>query len=103
MTTIERRKGNATSSNGDLDLVFLIELCEAATAFIVANMPMIKEATLEAIETVFAIKAVAKRLALVMALEAGIVSQCNYGLSWLRQPKEWILTHCNLSTTLFVS
>ena len=47
-------------------------------ALVVANMPLFKEVAFEAVETIFAIKAVAKRLALVLVLEAGIVSTKKY-------------------------
>jgi hypothetical protein len=46
-----------------------------AAIFIIGNFPIIKETTLEAFETIFATKAVARQLVLAVALETGMVRQ----------------------------
>jgi hypothetical protein len=46
-----------------------------AAIFIITNLPIIKTTTLEALETIFATKAVARQLALAVALETGMVRE----------------------------
>jgi TAG lipase/steryl ester hydrolase/phospholipase A2/LPA acyltransferase len=48
-------------------------LCRAAI-FIIYNFPIIKQATLEALETIFQTKAIGRQLALAIALETGMVT-----------------------------
>ena len=45
-----------------------------AASLISKNFPTFKDITLEALETIFATKAIAKQLALAIALEGGMVS-----------------------------
>ena len=45
-----------------------------AAIFLIYNLPLFKRVTLEALETVFAPSAVARQLALAVALETGMVS-----------------------------
>jgi hypothetical protein len=45
-----------------------------AAIFVVHNFPVVKKATLEALETIFATKTVARQLALAIALETGMVT-----------------------------
>jgi hypothetical protein len=54
-----------------------------AAIFIIGNFPIIKKTTLEALETIFATKAVARQLALAFALETGVVRQGTAYLSYL--------------------
>jgi hypothetical protein len=44
-----------------------------AASFIITHFPVIKETTLEALETIFATKAVGRQLVLAVALETGMV------------------------------
>jgi TAG lipase / steryl ester hydrolase / phospholipase A2 / LPA acyltransferase len=45
-----------------------------AAIFVIGNFPLFKKATLEALETIFATKTLARQLALAIALETGMVT-----------------------------
>jgi TAG lipase/steryl ester hydrolase/phospholipase A2/LPA acyltransferase len=52
----------------------LHELLDTVAEFLIGNSPLMKKVASEAMETVFATKAVARQLALVVALETGMVT-----------------------------
>jgi hypothetical protein len=49
-----------------------VHTCRAAI-FIIYNFPVIKKATVDGLETIFQTKAIARQLALAIALETGMV------------------------------
>jgi len=59
----------------DPSIEFLHRVIDEAAIFIIYNLPVIKKATLEAMETIFQTKAIGRQLALAIALETGMVSQ----------------------------
>ncbi|KAG7366819.1 patatin-like phospholipase [Nitzschia inconspicua] len=52
----------------------LHRVIDEAAIFVVGNFPLFKRATLEALETIFATKTLARQLALAIALETGMVT-----------------------------
>ena len=64
------------SSNRDLDPLVeaLHQVIDRTAVFLIANGPLAKMVLSEAMETVFATKAVARQLALAVALETGLVT-----------------------------
>ena len=63
-------------STADIDpyIEFLHKALDEVATVLIQNFPTIKSTTLEALETVFATKALARQLALAIALETGVVS-----------------------------
>lgn len=58
--------------NSKFHIISVLSWCRA-TNFFITNFPVIKVTTLEALESIFATKAVARQLALAIALETGMV------------------------------
>lgn len=70
---------SSSSSSSDIDKTDLIvetlhRVIDEAAIIVVHNFPLVKRVTLEALETIFATKAVARQLALAVALETGVVT-----------------------------
>jgi TAG lipase/steryl ester hydrolase/phospholipase A2/LPA acyltransferase len=62
------------TSKPDIFVELLHELLDSAAGFLIRHSPLMKRVAFEAIETVFATKAVARQLALAFALETGVVT-----------------------------
>ena len=62
------------------------EYIDRAVNFVISNFPIVKTATLEVLETLFAPKAMAKQLALVFVLETGVVRR---GKNIFFKSKRW--------------
>jgi len=64
----------ATATEKDPYIEMLHRILDEAAIFVVGNFPIFKKATLEALETIFATKTLARQLALAIALETGMVT-----------------------------
>jgi len=69
MTTI-----NSSKDGKDPYIEILHRVLDEAAIFVIGNFPFFKKATLEALETIFATKALGRQLALAITLETGMVT-----------------------------
>jgi len=67
-------KSISTINGKDPVIEMLHRVLDEAAIFVIGNFPFFKQATLEALETIFATKALGKQLALAIALETGIIT-----------------------------
>jgi len=63
-----------TKNGKDPYIEILHRVLDEAAIFLIGNFPLFKQTTLEALETVFATKTLARQLALAIALETGMVT-----------------------------